>query len=107
VTRISFWHPAEEHERFAPGAFDRAIGQQVPMKGPERQDLGLCTLVAAEVAEDGTGVLLTIEVPAGAGPVFSPSAETGGMSFAFAGPDPDAVPRDPLDAKPPRISWKT
>jgi hypothetical protein len=108
VTRISFWQPAGEHERFASHAFDGAIGKQVPLlKGPADEDIGLCMLVAAEVAEDGTGVLLTIEVLGSAGPVFSPSAETGGMSFAFTEPDPNSVPRDPLSVSPPRISWKT
>jgi hypothetical protein len=107
VTRISFWHSAEEHERFALNAWDSQIGKQVPLKGPGREDLGLCMLVAAKVAEDGTGVTLTIETPESAGPVFSPPSETGGMAFSFADPDPDPVPRDPLDAKLPRITWKT
>jgi hypothetical protein len=113
VTRISFWQPAGTYDvpgkgqypqEYAPHAFDQAVGKQVPVKGPDRQDLGLCTVVAAEVAEDGTGVMLTIEVPENCGLVFSPPAGAG--SFSFREPDPDQVPHDPLDAKPPRITWK-
>jgi hypothetical protein len=106
MTRISFWHPAENHERFAPHAFDGVIGSQVPVGGQAREDLGLCTVVAAEVAGDGSRVLLTIEVPESYGPVTSQAGGAGGMSFAFTDPDPDLVPRDPVTVKPPRIKWR-
>jgi hypothetical protein len=105
MTRISFWYPAENHERFAPHAFDGAIGKQVPMKSPALEDMGMYTLVAADVAEDGSGVTLTIEAPGSVGPVTSLPAGT--MSFAFREPEPDVVLYDPLNVKPPRIKWKT
>jgi hypothetical protein len=92
MTQISFWQPAgtyavpgkgEFPEKFMPRAFDRAIGKQVPMTGPGGEDLGLCTLVAAEVAEDGSGVTLTVELPPAAARL-SPAAQ--GMSFAAKPP---------------------
>jgi hypothetical protein len=113
VTQISFWKPAgtytvpgkgEFPQKFAAHVFDAQIGKQVPVKGPGREDLGLCTLVAAEVAEDGTGVTLTIEAPEGFGPAGFAAA--GGMGFTFADPDPGPAPRDPLSASPPRITRK-
>jgi hypothetical protein len=59
---------AAEHERFAPGAFDRTVGSQVPVNlretdgGPVLGSLGTGTVTAADVAEDGTSVTLTVEV---------------------------------------------
>lgn len=105
MTQISFWQPAGENERFASHAWDGQLGKQVPLKGPGGEDLGLCTLVSAEVAEDGSGVMLTIEVPDS----FSPdrAIPMSGMGFAFREPEP--LPRETvsLEAVRPRITWKT
>jgi hypothetical protein len=102
MAEASFWQPAEGDEQFMPGAFDAQIGKQVPVKGPGGEHLGLGTLVSADVGEDGSGVMLVFSLPEDRVPEL-PAPETGGMSFAFAEPDPDLVPRDPLSAKPPRI----
>ena len=60
-TRSSFWQPAEAFERFAPGAFDRTIGQVIPLKY-EGRVIGHQRVIAAEVADDGSGVMFTVEV---------------------------------------------
>ncbi len=62
--RVKFWHPADEHERYAPHAFDSLIGQEVPFKieGAER---GRTTVVAVEVAEDGSGATWTVDISGG------------------------------------------
>lgn len=59
--RIEFHQPAEEHERYAPHAFDRIIGQEAPFKieGAER---GLATVVAVKVDEDGRGAVWTVDI---------------------------------------------
>jgi hypothetical protein len=60
--RISFDHPAEAGERFAPDAFDVSVGKEVRLSVQGRPS-GTCRLVAAEVASDGSSVMLTYDVP--------------------------------------------
>jgi hypothetical protein len=62
--RIKFYHPAGEHERYAPHAFDRLIGQEAPFKieGAER---GRATVIAVKVNEDGTGAEWTVDIAGG------------------------------------------
>lgn len=55
---------APEHHAFAPGAFDSQIGETFPLTVEGRQ-IDNCKVVAAEVAEDGASVTLTLEVPDG------------------------------------------
>lgn len=67
--RLEIWQPAgtfdvpgkgEFTERFAPHSWDSQVGKKVPLKVAGRQ-VGTGTLVAAKVADDGSGVTLTIE----------------------------------------------
>lgn len=58
--RLSFRQEAEEHEVYAPGAFDDLVGKRVPMK-LDGETVGMALLVSAEVAEDGRSVLLTVD----------------------------------------------
>lgn len=59
--RFSFtWHP-EEHERIAPGAFDKVIGQPTRYRLPSGQTWP-ATVAGAEVAADGRSVLFTVDV---------------------------------------------
>lgn len=52
--------PAGEGEVFAPGAFDRVVGQVAPLRLDEdRTEIAL--IVAAEVAPDGRSALVTYE----------------------------------------------
>ena len=105
MNQIRFWEPAEENERFASDSWNSQIGKQVPIRGPGGQDMGLVTLIAAEVAADGSGVTLTIEMPDDSHPDHEIPAS--GMSFSFREPEP--LPREtvPLEAGRPRITWKT
>jgi len=48
-------------ERFAPGAFDRAIGTVVPLK-LENRPAGHVRVLAADVAPDGASVEFTYEI---------------------------------------------
>src|SRR5690348_14332702 len=68
--RFDFWLPAEPVEvpgkgtfpqRFGPGAFNSSIGKIVPVKH-EGRVIGHERVVAAEVADDGSGVMFTVEV---------------------------------------------
>lgn len=68
--RYEVWEPAgtfevpgkgEFPQRFASGAFDRSIGKVVPLK-IEQRAVGHIRLLAAKVAEDGSGVALTYEI---------------------------------------------
>jgi hypothetical protein len=80
---------AAEHERFAPGAFDRTVGSQVPVNlrvtdgGPVLASLGTGTVIAAEVAGDGTSVTLTVEVPDVSTGRTGPPADLSPFSFRF------------------------
>jgi hypothetical protein len=58
--RIGYTQPAPELTRFAPGAFDNAVGKEVPMMVNDQACRG--TLVSAVVAENGRSVRLTLEV---------------------------------------------
>lgn len=68
MTRYTMTIPAGEHERFAPHSWDSQIGREVQIvlretdDGPVIAAMGRGRVVAAEVAEDGTSVTLTIEV---------------------------------------------
>ena len=61
ILRIEFYQPAEEHERYAPHAFDRLVGQEAPFKiaGTER---GRGIVLAVKVDEDGRGATWTVDV---------------------------------------------
>jgi hypothetical protein len=113
MTRISFWQPAgtfdvpgkgEFPQQFGPHAWDGQIGRQVPLTDGGGREISRCTLVGAQVDEDGGGVTLMIEVP------DDFPADCGvpvqGMSFAFRDPDPDLEFHNLAPMKPPRITWK-
>lgn len=55
--------PAPEGDRFAPGAFDRAIGTEFTMTRLGDAIEGTGRLVGAEVAPDGSHVVLALDVP--------------------------------------------
>ena len=59
--RVEFYQSAGEHERYAPHAFDRLIGQDAPFKigGIER---GRATVVKVVVDEDGRGATWTVDI---------------------------------------------
>jgi hypothetical protein len=58
--RFQFVQRAEQHERFAPGCFDSQIGKFVPVN-VEGAPHGRGRLVAAEIADDGQSVELTVD----------------------------------------------
>lgn len=60
--RISVRQRANRYERYAPGFLDSQIGKQLPLT-VMGQGSGRATLVAANVAADGSEVELTLEVP--------------------------------------------
>jgi hypothetical protein len=62
MTRHVITIGAAEHERFAPHSWDGQLGQTVPFK-VEGRHVADATVIAAEVAEDGAEVTLTVEVP--------------------------------------------
>ena len=57
--RLRVIQPAPPDTRYAPGAFDSAIGQRFPLVNT------FTTLLAAEVAEDGSSVEFELELPDG------------------------------------------
>jgi hypothetical protein len=59
--RTTSWMPAAPGEVYAPGAFDRSVGQIIVDKYGD-VPVGHSRIIAAEVAEDGSGVTLTLEV---------------------------------------------
>ena len=59
--RTTAWSPAAPGEVYAPGAFDRSIGQII-VDQLEGRPVGHSRIIAAEVAADGSGVMLTLEV---------------------------------------------
>lgn len=89
--RIEFWQPSgtvnvpgkgEFTERYAPHAFDGLVGKSAPFK-IEGVEHGQVTVVAVEVAEDGSGATWTVEVPDGAANLLTRSGEPRGMSFSI------------------------
>jgi hypothetical protein len=79
--RVEFYQPAEEHERYAPHAFDRIIGQDAPFK-IEGTEHGRATVVAVKVDEDGRGATWTVDITGGdSGPAGTPAARA--MSFSI------------------------
>lgn len=61
--RVTVRQPAPDGDRFAPGAFDRAIGTEFTMTGLGGRTEGTGRLVEAEVVADGSAVVLTLDVP--------------------------------------------
>jgi len=61
MTRVEAWQPAADDERFAPGAFDGSIGKRIPWTY-EGSRIGTATVVNAVVADDGSGVTLTLDL---------------------------------------------
>lgn len=61
TVRVKFHQRADEHEVYAPHAFDRLIGQAAPFKvaGVRR---GSATVVAVAVDEDGKGATWTVDI---------------------------------------------
>lgn len=53
---------AEPGARFAPGAFDSQVGNEVPFK-VNGETIGTCTLLGVSVSEDGSFATMTFEVP--------------------------------------------
>jgi hypothetical protein len=63
VTTIQVRQAADENERYVPGCFDSSVGKHIPFKlGDHPVPGATCKLIAAEVADDGSEVLLTLEV---------------------------------------------
>lgn len=58
--RITMSIPAGEGQRFASDAWDRSVGQRVPLRVGD--SLVAATIVAAEVSQDGRSVELTYDV---------------------------------------------
>lgn len=68
--------PPGEWDRFAPGALDSAVGHPIRVRDERTREFALATVTAAEVTEDGTACLLTVELPESAPewPVTPPGA---------------------------------
>jgi hypothetical protein len=99
MTRLKLVQPAAAGERFAPTAWDSQIGKRIPFSVGERRTR--CTLVAAQVAEDGLSVELTIDVdePAAIADPGLYHVLPGGMSIAFS-----PIPAEPL--RTDRADWR-
>lgn len=67
MTVLSFRQAAPKDSRFAPGSFDSWTGRHVPVKvmGCWVAD---CLIMSAELAEDGSAVNLTMDLPDEAAP---------------------------------------
>lgn len=50
-------------ERFAPGALDSTVGSMIRVRDERTRQFCEATVKAAEVTEDGTACLLTVELP--------------------------------------------
>lgn len=61
MTQIVFIQPAPEDSVFAPGCFDRQMGEQVEFTVGE--DTVMATLVHADVLPSGEGVKLILDIP--------------------------------------------
>lgn len=77
---------AGEHERFMSGSWDSQVGKTVPFKLNDRH-VADATVISAEVAEDGSGVSLAVEVP-------DPPLDAA-IDEQFAGHFSFAVPSEP------------
>jgi hypothetical protein len=62
--RVRIRHEAGEGERFAPGVYDRQLGELIPFNDVGGTDVS-ATLTAATVADDGSYVVLDLDVPDG------------------------------------------
>src|SRR5258708_2829131 len=82
--------PAGENERFASGSSDAQVGKTVPFKLDDRH-VADATVISAEVAEDGSGVSLTVEIPDMAGTEAITEQAAGHFSFS---PKPPWRPGD-------------
>ena len=67
MTTITFRQPAPRESRFTLGCFDAWIGRQVPFRIMDRW-VGDCRVVSAELADDGSAVTLTVDIPDDAAP---------------------------------------
>lgn len=74
---------AGETGKFASGSWDSQIGKTVPFK-VEGCHVADATVISAGVAEDGSSVTLTVEIPDPPGTDVSTEAAAGQLSFAFA-----------------------
>lgn len=72
--RIQVEQPASDGSTFAPDAFASQIGKTVRLN-IEGAPASECKVVAAEVAEDGASVVLTLEVPDDVMPAVSLPAD--------------------------------
>ena len=110
--RIEFWEPAgtvsipgkgECEQIYARHAFDGCAGQEVPFRDrPGGREIGRATVVSVAVDDDGRGATWTVDITGDAERAFA-GLTSGPMSFAPGGEVQDAVPRDPLHPRPPRI----
>lgn len=76
---------AGEGERFARGSWDLQVGKTVPFKLGDRHAAD-ATVISAEVAEDGSGVSLTVEVPDAPGTDAIAEQAAGHFSFSPKNP---------------------
>lgn len=53
---------AEEGEVYAPGCFDAQIGRSVPFRFADGS-FQTCKVLAADVAPDGTSILIVLDIP--------------------------------------------
>ncbi len=96
---------AGEHTRFAPDAFAEQVGKSVPLT-IDGQQCTTALVVAAEVAGDGSRVLLTYEVPDELRAWFEHGAEASHTDGPYlAGRVPPPVPLLGSDGPwPPEVS---
>jgi hypothetical protein len=85
MTRITVSQKAPTGERFAPGCFDSSVGKHIPFR-IDGQPVATCELLAADVADDGTAVRLTLETPDGEPSIISSLVveHPNSASFGFA-----------------------
>lgn len=61
-TQIQTYRPAGPGEIFTPNAFKSEIGRRIPMTVEGRASNMVATVIGADVAEDGSGVLFKMEI---------------------------------------------
>lgn len=71
--RVDINQSAPSNVRFAPDVFDSQVGRTVPLRIEGSADAE-AVVVDAKVAEDGTSVTLTLEVPDGTLPSPTPGS---------------------------------